>query len=288
VTSPAIAGDLARRRPECEPWLALVREAFRPDVEAAFDRVTADTPRPGEPGDRPLLADVAITLETRVLARYLDRLLSLASRTAGSPARWSLPEAAGLALLEAAIADDRVTIASLAATGGVPAEPLTTVASVAVMPVLQAYRRRWASLIPSAWTRPFCPMCGAWPGLAEARGLERTRRFRCLRCASDWQADWLQCPYCGNRDHRELGALASEATAETRRAETCSRCHGYVKTIATLQASAPADLVALDIETIELDIAAMERGYHRPAGLGYPLGVRVTPVRRGSPFRWRR
>jgi len=288
MTSAAIAGELGRRRPECEPWLALVRAAFASDVAAVFDRVAAGAPPPGEPDDRPLLDGVTIGLESRGLTRYLGRLLSLVSRTAGGPARWPLPESAALAFVQAALADDGVAIASIAAAGGLAPEPLTSVASVAVMPLLQAYQRRWASRIAPHWARRFCPLCGAWPGLAEARGLERTRRFRCLRCASDWRADWLLCPYCDNRDHRQLGALAPEATAETRRAETCGRCRGYVKTIATLQASTAVDLVGLDIDTIELDVAAIEQGYQRPAGLGHRLGVRVTPVLRPSPFRWRR
>jgi len=52
--------------------------------------------------------------------------------------------------------------------------------------------------------------------------------------------------------------------------------HGWVKTITTLAASDVDTVRLLDPATVELDIAALERGWKRPAGLGAPLGVRVV------------
>ena len=46
--------------------------------------------------------------------------------------------------------------------------------------------RRWAAAVPEGWVEPFCPICGAWPALAEVRGIERSRYFRCLRCGAGW------------------------------------------------------------------------------------------------------
>jgi FdhE protein len=122
----------------------------------------------------------------------------------------------------------------------------------------------------------YCPICGAWPALAEARGLERERRLRCTRCGGDWRTEWLRCPYCGVRDHLQLGALAPEGAVETRKAETCAACRRYVKTVTTLAAT-PADEVALqDLATLELDLAALTHGYEGPQGLGCAMNVRIT------------
>jgi FdhE protein len=76
-----------------------------------------------------------------------------------------------------------------------------------------------------------------------------------------------------------LGFLVPEDNGETRRVATCLSCKGYLKTLATLQPS-PAYAVPLDdLATIDLDIAAMERGYTRPQQLGYRVDIRVTEHR---------
>jgi FdhE protein len=69
--------------------------------------------------------------------------------------------------------------------------------------------------------------------------------------------------------------------------DACNGCRGYVKTFNRLQAC-PAETVMLeDLASVELDVAALDQGYKRPAGAGYPLGVHVNdqaPPRRR--FRW--
>jgi FdhE protein len=130
--------------------------------------------------------------------------------------------------------------------------------------LLHACERVWRDERRAGWDRGECPVCAAWPTLAEARGLERERRLRCGRCGSDWWIEWLRCPYCGARDHTALGALAPEATRETRKLETCARCHAYVKTLTTLVPIPPADLMLEDLATVDLDIVALCHGYRRP------------------------
>ena len=50
-----------------------------------------------------------------------------------------------------------------------------------------------------------------------------------------------------------------------RRLVVCSTCGGYLKTIDLAELS-PFPLLSIsDIETTDLDVAAMEHGYHRPA-----------------------
>jgi len=159
---------------------------------------------------------------------------------------------------------------------------------VAAMPLLQACARRWSSCVSAGWDHGYCPICGAWPALAEARGLERERRLRCTRCGGDWRTEWLRCPYCGNRDHLSLGALVSEATAETRKAETCAACRRYVKTVTTLTATPARDVSIQDLATVDLDVGALAHGYHAAQGLGHTVSVRVTEKARWPSLAWRR
>ena len=55
-----------------------------------------------------------------------------------------------------------------------------------------------------------------------------------------------------------------DGTGETLKMDTCETCRGYLKSVATLQAIPPFQLLLQDLETVELDLVARERGYVRP------------------------
>jgi FdhE protein len=114
------------------------------------------------------------------------------------------------------------------------------------------------------WRQGYCPTCGAWPLLAEFRGLEQTRFLRCGLCAADWEVPRLWCPWCGTRDHERLSYLYSEGEEARCRAAVCEGCRGYVKTVSTLSALSPLHLLVADAVTLHLDLAAAERGFTIP------------------------
>jgi FdhE protein len=151
------------------------------------------------------------------------------------------------------------------------------------MPFLQACRVAWAARIPDAYEDAACPVCGASAALVEARGLERRLRHRCGRCGADWAAEPLRCPFCGTRDHGKLTGLVSERAGERGRVESCGLCRGYLKTITTLTAAPPAEVALLDLETVHLDVAAVEHDFQRP-----PARPRRVALRAGSRSRARR
>jgi FdhE protein len=111
------------------------------------------------------------------------------------------------------------------------------------------------------WERGYCPTCGSWPLLGEFRGLEQTRFLRCGLCASGWEAARLWCPFCGNRDHEQLGFLHCEGEETRYRSSVCDGCRGYVKMVSTLSALSPLHLLVVDVATLHLDLAAAQRGY---------------------------
>jgi len=139
----------------------------------------------------------------------------------------------------------------------------------AVMPLLHACRRRWP--VPAGWAKSYCPICGAWPAFAEVCGVERQRFLRCTRCGCAWQAHALSCPFCATNDHGALASLVVEDDAPARAIEVCLECRGYLKVFTRLRPGEPADAVLDDLASIELDLAAQERGYRRPPGAGYGL-----------------
>jgi FdhE protein len=212
----------------------------------------------------------------RALLREAARLAPVTDAQAAEAGRLERPgpprrrlESSGIA--RAAIVHDTDSIDRLAAAAGIDAGRLAVVAQLAVVPLLSACATRFRDQISATWLHGYCPICGAWPALAETRGLDRSRRLRCGRCSSDWAIPVLRCPYCDEMRHAQLHALVPEADEQTRRVDVCETCKGYVKTFATLQALPFRSLATMDLATVELDIMAQDRGYARPSHVAYPM-----------------
>ena len=167
------------------------------------------------------------------------------------------------ALIRDVLSGDIDKILTQAEADGVAVELLKTVLRLTLFPVLSRLRiQQQAVLQQSRWQAGCCPVCGSAPLLAEFRGLEQIRFLRCGLCAADWEFPRLQCPHCGNRDHRQLGYFHVEHEQDKFRAATCDVCHGYVKTASTLAALDGPQLLVMDVATMHLDLAAIERGFH--------------------------
>jgi FdhE protein len=113
------------------------------------------------------------------------------------------------------------------------------------------------------------------------RGLEASRYLRCLRCGDDWRTELLACPFCGESDHERLGSLVPEDARQTRKVDVCQSCRGFVKSVTVLAARPRAEIPVLDLETVDLDLAALNHGFTRPEDVGYPLGARARERRGG-------
>ena len=98
--------------------------------------------------------------------------------------------------------------------------------------------------------------------------------------------EWLTCAYCGERNHQRLGSLVCGEGDEMLKVETCASCRGYLKSIATLQTIPASELLLRDLETVELDLIALERGYGRPANAPVLMDSRVASLEsaKGSEF----
>jgi FdhE protein len=114
----------------------------------------------------------------------------------------------------------------------------------------------------NGWDRGYCPACGSWPALAEVVGGHRT--LRCSFCASAWELATYACIYCAHAGDQFVTAAADEQRKD-RRIEACGACGNYLKTM-DVPALSPFPLLAIsDLETTDLDLAAMDHRYQRPA-----------------------
>ncbi len=265
---------MARRdNPESEPWLGLLEAALGENEAGAMWEASVPTPVTERPVKAPLLAHSRITLDGRAARGWVRRLLTLTPRV-------NARRVDGQALLEAALCHDDPRLDALATAAGAEPHVIRVVAQMAALPLLQACARRLASELEATWWEGYCPLCGAWPVVAEYTGLERKRRLRCGRCGTGWAIPLLRCVFCDETQHENLGYLTPEAGEQTRKIEVCDTCKGYVKGVTTVRTLAPWAVLLDDLTTVPLDVAALERGYRRPERPGYALEARVAARRR--------
>jgi len=257
-----------RATPESDAWLTLLEAALAESEDGAVWEAAVPSPAAERPVKAPLLSHTRITLDARATRGWVRRLLTLA-----------LPEEARkvdeIALLDAALSHDDEALDALARAGGADPSVLRVAGQMAVLPLLQACARALAPEVPAAWWEGYCPVCGAWPAVAEYTGLERKRQLRCGRCGAGWAIPLLRCVYCDETHHDNLGYLTPEAGEQSRKIEVCNTCKGYLKAVTTVRPLAPWAILVDDLTTVPLDIAALERGYRRPERPGYALEARV-------------
>ena len=266
--------------PAWRPWLRLLElalDAADPAWEAAVPAAPA-----GDGTSAPLLHGSTLRVDARRLRRLVRTLLRIAvegalegddERAAASLARLRSRRLDVLELVRASIAGDVSAIERIAAATEVEADALAVVAQLGAVPLLQACARRWKDRVSPTRLEGWCPICGAWPTLAELRGLEKNRRLRCGRCAADWPLPVLHCAFCGELHHDNLRSLLPEGEEQTRRVDVCESCKGYLKTVSTLQPLSPRDIALRDLASIDLDLMARERGYSRPPRPARPPAV---------------
>jgi FdhE protein len=270
---------VAESDPTVRPLALLQLTALEAAAHPAWSRSAAHLTLAAA-GDVPLLHDRALPVESDALDDLLARLLA-------SLGRDTPLEVDALALLHAGITRDADTLLSLSEAADLAPGTLITLAHHTTLPLLLAIGTRVAETVQARpWHAGYCPTCGDWPMLAELRGLERARWLRCGRCASAWRLRVQECAFCGNLDHATLGYLAAEGDRESRRAATCRRCQSYLKTFATVSPLTASDVLARDLSSVELDIAAHDAGFGRPERPGWDLHLDLVPVAPPAPRRW--
>ena len=275
---------VTRSRPDLEPALRLQRHLLGLVIDLAEQVEHSPLPRLTLPARYlsaklargvPALAGEPIPLPVPLLREALLHLCdALGSGGAGEAAvhiRVALDTGrldAG-SLLTASLGRDQHAIRTGALHRGLAPDLVWLVAELATSPYVHALQRALLGaddpiLAPAlhAWTPGYCPACGSWPALAEVVSGRRT--LRCSFCAAAWAPDFHTCIYCGNASEQFVVSAPDEQRSD-RRLEMCAACHAYLKTIDVPQLS-PFPLLAIsDLETLDLDIAAMQAGYTRPA-----------------------
>jgi FdhE protein len=283
-------------RPDLAPALDLQRRLLRLVSDLAATLETGRLPRLSLPPKYlaaklargvPVLAGEPIPLPVAVLRPALGRLCEALAEGGAGEAATHIRDAIvsgsieSGSLLTASLARNQAAIRTGASHRGLAPDLVWLVAELAVSPFVHALQRSLfghardtsadLQLALDGWNRGYCPACGSWPALAEVVGGHRT--LRCSFCSSAWELTTYACIYCEESGEKFVTAAPDEERKD-RRLEVCSTCGGYLKTIDLAELS-PFPLLSIsDIETTDLDVAAMAHGYQRPALKEFGAGSR--------------
>lgn len=284
--------DSARRRwqvirdarPDLEPALALQGELLTRLIDLAGALAKGRLPRLSLPPKYlaaklargvPALAGEPVPLPVAVLTPTLFQLCdALAAGGAGDAAthiRESMDrgQLEAASLLTASLSRDQAALRTGAMHRGLSPDLMWLVAELAVSPFVHALQQMLFGSVESgelrhaldAWNRGYCPACGSWPAVGEVAAGHRT--LRCSFCSCAWELTTYACIYCEEGGEAFVTA-APNAERKDRRIEVCATCGGYLKTL-DVPALSPFPLLSIsDIETTDLDVAAMENRYARP------------------------
>jgi FdhE protein len=282
MSEPATLESLAEHDPVTRPLALLHLEVLAHIEEPARDGslVNGLDTRPAHSGI-PVLHNARIAVDERSAGQLLSRLalaLDQAGVDVSLAAAGSLDSADPIRMLKAAIESNETALTELALEYGLEPPVLSILGQCLAMPALISHARQITFENGLNWDSGFCPTCGAWPTIAELRGLDRQLWLRCGRCSAAWSTRHQQCIYCRNTDHTSLGYLAAESERESRRVVTCEQCKGYFKSLATVAPFSIAELLYRDLASLELDVAAMDAGYARPDHPGFPIEVDVVGI----------
>ena len=258
---------------------ALLRAMYAAPVAVLPVSMTAEDAAARLAGGVSLLRNVALPCEARHLRDIFLRLCKAAT-TVHAETRPGAPDHAVYTTLAEAAKQGRLdlwTLGNTWLTGDVQALPaqleaqgyaadlVLTLLRLTLLPCLEHVATQLAPLrATQPWGRGYCPTCGAWPVLAEQRGLEQWRYLRCGLCASSWEVDRLFCPFCTTRDFHVLGYLQVEGEEPRQRVATCDACQSYLKLRSTLTPLTTPQLLVEEIALVHLDLIAMDKGYSPP------------------------
>jgi FdhE protein len=276
----ALLSRLEAEHGEWRPLLLLV-EAALGEMERPIWSDSVPVLEESADAGQALLSGATIRIAPGPVRRWVHRAMTIACGGASTPRLVDALAAGRLdprALFEASLANDSDRLDNLARAAGDDRGVLRLVGPIVAMPMLHACREAWNPLVPAAWAKGYCPICGGWPALAETRGLDSQRRLRCPRCGGDWRTEAMRCPFCEERGHAHLGSLVPEGSGQET-VDVCERCRHYVKAFTVLSPIPPQHVFLEDLATLVLDLIGLERGYQRPAARGDRVEVITTPSR---------
>jgi len=161
--------------------------------------------------------------------------------------------------------EDQQYFADLAQSLDVPVELMIFTVDHALRPFLRLWAEPYREEISKdefkSWNiATICPFCGSKSHFSRIRGTDGRRFMFCDRCFTEWETRNIYCVHCGNDNPMSIQYLSVDGDMAYQ-VYTCEECKGYIKTYDERQKGKENDLFIANIETVYLDMLALEKGY---------------------------
>lgn len=120
------------------------------------------------------------------------------------------------------------------------------------------------------WEKGYCPICGAFPGIAVIEEKGGVRRLHCFQCGHEWRFSRVVCPWCEYRGEKGMTFFHVEGH-DRESVFACEQCKRYLLTLnheADLQ-ERDTDLSAMGLAY--LDLIMQEKGYLPMTACGWNI-----------------
>ncbi|NLV95992.1 MAG: formate dehydrogenase accessory protein FdhE [Desulfovibrionales bacterium] len=120
------------------------------------------------------------------------------------------------------------------------------------------------------WRQAYCPVCGSDPDLATLENHPDPSEFlvsksgelwhHCPTCTHRWRFVRMQCPNCGNKDHKSLTRFNMPDSLQTI-IYACEQCQHYLPCLNLVENSQKINFNQAALNLVHLDAAAQSKGY---------------------------
>ena len=132
----------------------------------------------------------------------------------------------------------------------------------------------------AVWIKGYCPVCGAFPGIAVIHENGEGRQLHCFQCGQDWHFSGVICPRCECYSKKEMGFFHFDDNDGVS-AFACEQCKSYLITINQVDDLREYNLDLSAMGLTYLDLIMQQKGYLPMINCGWNLfsDSRIYPKR---------
>lgn len=269
------ARKLAQRRPAYAAILAFYESVFtaqeknKGHIDIEPIRLSPATLETRRQKDLPLVNVSRLRIDTAAGVRLLDAICRLIA-THGTNIRTSADAVAAALerrdvdpprLFQELLDGNDLYLQTTASRIGADHKALAFILYHSIQPSIELCAVQLATHLDTDAVRrqSHCPVCDSAPGFA-VLGHEGRRMLSCSFCRHQWRAPRVICAFCENTQSDQLHYFFAEKEKDLR-VDVCDRCHQYLKSVDTREASRPVFPPLEQVASLHLDMIAVEKGY---------------------------
>lgn len=114
-----------------------------------------------------------------------------------------------------------------------------------------------------SWEHGHCPICGSLPFIGHLKGKEGQRLHTCSFCFYEYRVPRMGCPFCLKESQGEGDYIITESEPAYQ-IHVCKECKHYIKIADFREYHRVFNPMLDDLDSLILDIHAVQEGYSRP------------------------